>query len=92
MSRLSLRLGPDGIRLATGAHRAGLRGRGGRGLHRRVVHLLCRVELGAPALRLADEVGEDAVDGEGGRRVVRRQSLVVLQVVGLFRVGGWGCG
>ena len=32
---------------------------------------------------LADEVGEDAVDGEGGRRIVRRESLVMLEVVGL---------
>ena len=41
---------------------------------------------------LADEVGEDAVDGEGGRRIVRRESLVMLEVVGLVRVGGLGFG
>lgn len=45
-------------------------------------HLLRRVELAVPACGLPHDAGEEPVDGERRRGVVRGEAPVVLKVVG----------
>ena len=51
-------------------------------IHRSMRRLLCRFELRVPVRRLSEDARQYPVDGESGRRVVRGQPLVVLEVVG----------
>mmetsp|Transcript_11973 Transcript_11973/g.38064 ORF Transcript_11973/g.38064 Transcript_11973/m.38064 type:complete len:284 (-) Transcript_11973:233-1084(-) len=58
-----------------------LSARGGRSFAPAVPDLLRGVKLRVPGGGLAEAASEEAVDGDGRRRVVRRESPVVLEVV-----------